>query len=297
MMKFRLLSLFILAVLMSSCATTTAKFGYQTDSKTVPSEVQFSNDSKKASDYVWDFGDGNTSTEVAPKHTYTNSGRYKVKLIAKDGSKTSTVTDEIIFNAPKECLVRMNTNMGTMTIRLSDATPKHRDNFVKLAKSGYYDDVLFHRVISNFMVQGGDPDSKDAKKGQALGVGGPSYNVDAEFVDSLFHIRGALAAARQGDAVNPEKKSSGSQFYIVHGNEVTEALLDRIEGSKGLLYSDESKKAYLENGGTPFLDGDYTVFGFLVEGFDVLDKIAAAGTDQRDRPLEDIKILSTEVVR
>ena len=138
------------------------------------------------------------------------------------------------------------------------------------------------------MVQGGDPDSKGARAGQGLGSGGPGYTIEAEFVDSLVHLKGAIAAARTGDAANPQKRSSGSQFYIVQGQPMTEDMLDRIEAQKGIRYSKEQREAYLEVGGTPFLDREYTVFGKVIEGLDVLDKIAAAQTDGRDRPVKDI---------
>jgi peptidyl-prolyl cis-trans isomerase B (cyclophilin B) len=177
-----------------------------------------------------------------------------------------------------------------MLVELYDATPQHQDNFVKLVQEGYYDGLLFHRVIENFMIQGGDPKSKDAPAGQALGSGGPGYTIPAEFVDSLVHIKGAIAAARTGDAVNPQKRSSGSQFYIVHGRKVTEQDLAQLEAQKGFRYTTRQKEAYLEHGGTPFLDRDYTVFGQVVEGFEVLDKLAAVPTDPRDRPKEDLKM-------
>jgi len=171
---------------------------------------------------------------------------------------------------------------------LYDNTPKHRDNFTKLADEGFYDGLLFHRVINGFMIQGGDPGSKNATKNKRLGSGGPGYQIDAEFNPENIHIKGALAAARMGDAVNPEKKSSGSQFYIVQGNKLTEAQLKQIENRKGIHYTEEQKKLYMETGGTPFLDMDYTVFGRVIEGLDVIDKIAKAKTGQGNRPVKDI---------
>ena len=177
----------------------------------------------------------------------------------------------------------IHTDMGDMTGILYNETPQHRDNFVKLAKSGFFDDLLFHRVIQGFMIQGGDPDSKNAKPGQALGAGGPNYTVPAEFNPALIHKKGALSAARQADQVNPKKASSGSQFYIVQGKKQNAASL-------GSNYTAEQKNVYSTIGGTPFLDGNYTVFGEITQGLDVIDKIAAVEKDQRDRPLKDIKI-------
>lgn len=146
------------------------------------------------------------------------------------------------------------------------------------------------------MIQGGDPNSKNAKPGEPLGMGGPGYQIPAEFVDSLVHVRGAIAAARMGDAVNPEKQSSGSQFYIVQGEPVEPGILTVWERRKGFTYTPEQKKAYLEQGGTPQLDRDYTVFGHLISGFDVLDKIARVEKDQRDRPKNDVK-MTIKVIR
>ncbi len=179
----------------------------------------------------------------------------------------------------------ISTRLGKMVIRLYDETPKHRDNFRKLATDGFYDGTTFHRVIEGFMIQGGDPLSKDDNP-MNDGTGGPGYTVEAEFNQSLFHKRGAIAAARQGDQVNPQKRSSGSQFYIVHGAAVSpEQLADTEKQMKArypdFAFSDAAKAAYTAEGGTPFLDSQYTVFGELVEGFDVLDAIAGTSTPRK----------------
>ncbi len=181
----------------------------------------------------------------------------------------------------------IHTDYGDMKGVLYNETPKHRDNFVKLAKSGYYDGLLFHRVIQGFMIQGGDPESKNAKPGQRLGNGGPGYQVDAEFNAKLIHKKGALAAARTPDQVNPKKASSGSQFYIVEGRKITGAQLESQFPGK---YSEEQKKIYETVGGTPFLDGSYTVYGEITDGLDVIDKIAAVQKDASDRPVKDVKM-------
>ena len=181
---------------------------------------------------------------------------------------------------------RIETPMGDMRVMLYDETPRHRDNFVKLAGEGYYDSLLFHRVIEGFMVQGGDPDSRTASPGQVLGQGGPGYTVPAEI--GAPHLRGALAAARLGGPANPDKESSGSQFYLVHGRPVAEAQLQGIERQKGIRYSEAQRAAYAEIGGTPGLDADYTVFGEVVEGMEVIDRIAAVDTDRSNRPREDV---------
>ncbi len=243
--------------------------------------------------------------------------------------------------------VKIQTTLGDIVVRLYDETPLHRDNFLKLAKEGYYDGTLFHRVIKNFMIQGGDPDSKGAPAGAHLGAGGPDYTIPAEFNPNLIHKKGALAAARQGDEVNPEKRSSGSQFYIVTGEVYSAGKLTQMEkqmerqqmqqifdelvvqhrseilqlrknrDNAGLMklqedlqqqtmakakemgapkYTPEQREAYTQVGGTPFLDQNYTVFGEVVEGLDVVDKIQLVATQPGDRPVEDVKMLEVKVI-
>jgi len=182
----------------------------------------------------------------------------------------------------------IETEFGVMKVKLYNSTPLHRDNFIKLAKEGFYEDLLFHRVISGFMVQGGDPKSKGAGEDARLGSGGPGYRVPAEI--GGLHIKGALAAARTGGSSNPEKESSGSQFYVVQGKPVQEAQISSIETSKGVKYSQEQRDLYRTLGGTPQLDNEYTVFGEVVEGMDVIDKIAAVPTKPGDRPVKDVKM-------
>lgn len=188
--------------------------------------------------------------------------------------------------------VLIETSEGNITLQLYDDTPQHRDNFVKLVTTGYYDGVIFHRVIPQFMIQTGDPESKNPQPGAAYGRGGPDYKVPAEILPDRYHKKGALAAARTN---NPKKESSGSQFYIVQGNVFASEDLNALQESKQrtnpeFRFSDEARKTYAEIGGTPHLDGDYTVFGEVVEGLDVLDKIAATPTAPGDRPVKDIFI-------
>ena len=188
----------------------------------------------------------------------------------------------------KDQLVKIETSLGDMIVRLYNQTPAHRDNMIKLINEGFYDGQLFHRVIKDFMVQGGDPHSVNADRGQRLGTGGPGYTVPAEFNDLLFHKKGALSAARMGDNVNPQKASSGSQFYIVQGRVYTVEMLKMMEKDRPSAFTPEAIEAYTTVGGTPHLDGGYTVFGEVVEGLDVVDRIAALKTDSNDRPLEDV---------
>ena len=238
--------------------------------------------------------------------------------------------------------LKIKTTEGDIIIRLYDETPKHRDNFLKLAKEGCFDGTLFHRVIKDFMIQGGDPDSKNAPKGKMLGTGGPDYTIPAEFVyPQYFHKRGALSAARTGDEVNPEKESSGSQFYIVWGKTFKPAELKQMEHQMAMQqeqqvfnqltkehheeimnlrrnrdrvglqelqdklieqtkttckqqgkpsFTEEQIEVYTNVGGTPFLDNQYTVFGEVEEGLDIVERIQNCNTDRNDRPTEDVKI-------
>lgn len=251
--------------------------------------------------------------------------------------------------AQDETKVLIKTTVGDITIKLYNETPQHRDNFIKLVNEHYYDSILFHRVIKDFMVQAGDPESKNAQKGAQLGAGGPGYTIPAEFVyPKYFHKRGALSAARQADQVNPERKSSGSQFYIVTGKTYDKYELQDLEkqlrqrqgqgvfdrlvaqnmdsimnmqmagDNDGIMklqeelnaktnqilkeqgpfkFTEEQVDAYMSEGGTPFLDNDYTVFGEVIDGMKAVYKIEQAGTDMNDRPRKDIRILSMEIIK
>ncbi len=195
--------------------------------------------------------------------------------------------------------IELITDKGTIFLRLSDSTPLHRDNFLRLVKTGYYDGILFHRVIQNFMVQAGDPSSKSSEQGVALGSAGPGYTIPAEFRKSLYHKKGALAAARTGDNGNPEKASSGSQFYIVQGKTFTDAGLDSVETFRlnGKKLPGTHREVYKKMGGTPHLDQNYTVFGEVIKGLEVVDSIAAVKKNNRDRPIENVKIIKAQLIK
>lgn len=197
----------------------------------------------------------------------------------------------------KRSIVRLETNIGTIRIALSDETPFHRDNFLILARKGFYDGTLFHRVIKDFMIQGGDPESKDAPRDKELGNGDPGYRLAPEFcLPYMYHRRGAVAMAREGDDTNPERASSGSQFYIVWGQTFKDKELQKIiksvkEATEGEAdFTVEMEHDYRTIGGTPHLDGQYTVFGEVIEGLDIVDSIQRVKTDLSDRPFEDIII-------
>jgi peptidyl-prolyl cis-trans isomerase B (cyclophilin B) len=174
----------------------------------------------------------------------------------------------------------------------------HADNFAELAEKGFYNGLLFHRVISDFMIQTGDPDSRNAKKGVMLGYGDAGYKIPAEFHPDLYHKKGVLAAARQGDHINPGRESNGSQFYIVQGKKFTEAELKAMEdGGAHIAFTAEQKMYYTTQGGAPHLDYAYSVFGEVIEGLEIIDLIASVQTDQNNRPLEDVKILKISVLK
>ena len=245
----------------------------------------------------------------------------------------------------KYTVVEITTNLGVMEVALFDATPKHRDNFLKLVESGFYNDLLFHRIQKDFMIQGGDPKSKNAPMTQDLGSGGPGYELDAEIKDTLYHYKGALCAARLGDDINPEKKSSGSQFYIVSGalfgtTALKNAIKDRamisfltnpdnlsyklrlanyqktgneaamqvlmgeltqqVQPLTDSLYNSfpaRARQMYATWGGYPALDKEYTIFGFLIKGYDVLDAAQKVKTNPNQRPLEEVKIIKARVLK
>lgn len=270
------------------------------------------------------------------------------KTAQKDTKQAESNNNNITMTSDKRTMVEIKTTLGNIEIALYNETPKHRDNFIKLVNEGYYNGTLFHRVINEFMIQAGDGNSKNAKPDQMLGSGGPGYNIDAEIVyPKYFHKKGALAAARQADQVNPERKSSGSQFYIVTGKAYSPEQLAQMDGQVDMMrkknifqsyvnerrdeimalqaksdtatlnalqkeliekteaeaaknpagMTAEQKEAYSTVGGTPHLDGQYTVFGEVVSGMDVVEKIEKAETGRGDRPKTDIKIIDMKILK
>ncbi len=183
--------------------------------------------------------------------------------------------------------VKIETEFGDMIFELYDSTPQHRDNFLKLAGEGFYKDLLFHRVIDGFMIQGGDPQSRGADASARLGSGGPGYTIPAEI--GAPHFKGTLAAARTGGPSNPEKKSSGSQFYIVQGKPQSDLEIDNAQRSKKIEYSPAQREKYKTDGGAIFLDMEYTVFGEIIQGMEIIGKLAGVKTAPGDRPIEDVK--------
>jgi len=225
---------------------------------------------------------------------------FKILMLSLFISTTAAAQQNIkLKKRDRKRDVELTTTKGVVVLRLYNETPLHRDNFLRLVKAHYYDSVLFHRVIKNFMIQAGDPESKQAAPDVMLGNGGPNYTVPAEFVPTLFHKKGVLAAAREGDDVNPTKASSGSQFYIVEGKKFSDAGLDSLETFrlKGRKIPAAQRDVYKSIGGTPHLDQNYTVFGEVVRGLDVVDSISVVPTNSADRPIEDVRILSAKLVK
>jgi len=201
------------------------------------------------------------------------------------------------INKPEpETIVLIKTNYGDFKVKLYNETINHKNNFIKLVKEGFYNGLLFHRVINEFVIQGGDPDSKNATTTQELGKNGPGYEIDAEFNNRYIHKKYALAAARPGDEKNPLRKSNGSQFYIVLGKIQTDNSLNSIANKTGAKWTIEQKQIYRDIGGTPHLDGYDTVFGEVIDGFEVIDKISSVMCDTNNRPLNDVKILSMSIL-
>lgn len=278
-----------------ACNRPVSNFVISQERKEAPATIKFVNQSENSETYTWNFGDGHSSTDINPSHRYLRSGTYKVVLTANQGKKKRNSEQMISINPPQGTFVEIQTSHGNMLVKLYDETPLHQENFLKLVRENFYDDLIFHRVIQGFMIQGGDPGSRDAAPGTRLGSGGPGYQIDAEFSPQLVHKKGALSAARTGDPVNPERKSSGSQFFIVQGQAMEPQQLEMLARRRGMEYTEEQTKIYQEQGGTPFLDMDYTVFGEVVEGLEIIDKISAAATDGADRPTEDIKMKIVEI--
>ncbi len=239
-------------------------------------------------------------TRSHTQHFVTNRCQLMVSKFFKQAFLFLLVTSPMVKLSGQNDYpnVIIETNKGKLVVMLYDFTPLHSENFVKLVKEGYYNDQLFHRVIKNFMIQTGDPDSKGAAPGVMLGRGGPSYTIPAEFVPQYYHKFGALAAARQGDNINPQRASSGSQFYIVQGQTYTEAELDVfVKRGMHVPFTEDQKQIYTTLGGTPHLDYSYTVFGELIEGFDVLKAIASTPVGPNDRPIEDVRIIKVYTVK
>jgi peptidyl-prolyl cis-trans isomerase B (cyclophilin B) len=234
-----------------------------------------------------------TTTTTKTEPTTTTTSKDGREVVIRQAGQLQTVEPDTIRLTPNpySSLVEIETRFGTMKVELFFDAQGHRANFLKLAKESFYDSLLFHRVIKGFMAQGGDPNSRNAVAGARLGAGATGEQQAAEIGQHYYHIKGALAAARQPDEINPEKASSGSQFYIVQGSSVAPIQLDKNEREYDMVYTEEQRKLYYQLGGAPQLDMEYTVFGRVYEGFEVIDKICAVSTDAYARPEKDVKMV------
>lgn len=273
------------------CAKPVAIFDIDRHQDVIPAQLTFSNKSKASESYTWKVNGEVVGSSESLEHSFYDSGKHQVVLLAQSGNKVDSVSKELILRPSGNCMVLMRTSEGDLVMELSELTPIHLNNFVNLVESGYYKGLQFHRVINNFMIQGGD--NKTRKSGRKFEE---PADIDNEILTSLHHVRGALAAARNPTEMNPDRKSSGSQFYIVDGAEMDEKKLKRIRAEKLFEYSEDQIQSYYDLGGAPQLDGEYTVFGKLVRGFDTLEKIASTKTDKFDKPLNPVTILEARML-
>jgi cyclophilin family peptidyl-prolyl cis-trans isomerase len=276
----------VFCALLSACTKPISQFRTVSTDLTAPTVIDFENLSTGAESYTWKVDSKIVSDSTDFNHLFLSSGRHTIELVSTHGSKKSISRQDIFIEAPSECLVYMLTNLGPLLFSLSDKTPIHRDNFLDLVTSSYYDGIKFHRVINGFMVQAGDPETNTASKKIPH-----KKEIEQEINTGLLHYKGALAAARMPDNINPKKASSSTQFYIVEGQTLTAESVEQHGYSKLFDYSEDQKLRYIKEGGTPQLDGEYTVFGHLIDGYDTLEAISNTATDGRDNPIESVIII------
>lgn len=273
---------------MSACAKPISNFKTHPGDLIAPTTINFKNLSTDSESYVWKIDSEVVSGSTDLNHLFLSSGRHTIELISTKGSKQSISQQEIIIEAPTQCLVYILTNYGPLVVTLNDQTPIHRDNFLELVNSSFYDGIKFHRIINGFMIQAGDPNTNTASQK----IKHPK-EIKEEINNDLLHYKGALAAARLPDNVNPTKASSGTQFYIVEGQKLSEKAIEEYGYSRLKDYTEEQKAQYLKDGGAPQLDGKYTVFGQLIDGFETLEKISDVSTDKNNKPIEPVIIIKT----
>ena len=273
-------------MLWSSCAGPVAGFAVN-EQPAFMQIVHFSNESDNADSFRWYVNDSLASKNADMETRFLSSGRHNIKLVAESEGKENSISKDVFVSQAERCHFVIRTTLGDLVVALYEETPLHLKNFVELVESGFYKDIDFHRIIQGFMVQAGETNN-------------PRYltrnEIPAEINKQLIHVKGALAAARMPDEMNPEKMSSATQFYIVQGRELNRDVILNYGSEKLIDYTDDQISSYLEFGGTPQLDGEYTVFGYLVSGFDVLDKIAGVSTDANDRPIEKVQILEIKEI-
>jgi cyclophilin family peptidyl-prolyl cis-trans isomerase len=283
------------SILLSSCTKVIVDFTMEINNNEAPAKYKFENKTSQAERFEWNFGDGLTSNEVSPQHVFIRSGKYEVTLNAFNKSKKKSIKKQILISPPERCLIELKTTEGNMILELSDATPKHREHYLMLADKGIVDSTLFHRVIGGFMIQGGDlgtkPNLTNDQRRENISIN--KTKLYPEIVDTLIHVKGSLAAARMPDEINPQKLSSPTQFYIVQGSSLNEAM---VKKSRGNATPSSIIEKYLDKGGSPQLDGEYTVFGKVIQGIEVLDIISNTPTDNDNRPIKEVRIKSIKVI-
>lgn len=274
-----------------SCSSPRALFDLESAVVEALANLKANNKSENADRFVWTLDGKEISEEFDLDFPIMESGNYSLELTAIKNNNQSTYAETIFVNAPQLCHVLISTSYGDLVVELFEETPIHLRNFTDLIKQSYYDGIAFHRVIDGFMIQAGDVKTKIQPSNILT-----KSEIPSEFRTEFVHTRGALAAARKPDNVNPEKASSGTQFYIVSGTSISIDDLNAYSQIRDVKYTDEQIQNYLDFGGTPQLDGEYTVFGKLIDGYDVLDKISMTQTDPRDKPIEDIRILKMKMI-
>lgn len=274
------------------CAKPIAGFVQKSESKlVVPAKVYFENTSENVSSYSWEVNGKVLSSDKHLEHTFYDSGRNSVVLIAKEGNKTTRKESIFYVEPPTFCTVLIQTTEGDLILELSEKTPGHLKNFSDLVESGFYNGIFFHRIIDDFMIQCGGNENRNSGKRHTT-----PPEIPHEIGNELLHYKGALAAARNPDDINPTKASSGSQFYIVDGRSLDSDRMQKIQQEKLFDYTDEQLEKYIAMGGAPQLDGEYTVFGHLISGFEVLDRLARTDTDKYDKPINDILIIEAKLL-
>lgn len=288
----QLLFCVICLLILTRCGRPVALFNLDSSEYEAPASIKILNHSKNAESYLWLIDEQPVSESMHLQHTILESGNYILELKAISGNRSSNKIQEIHVRAPRFCSVYMLTTKGEMVFELNENTPVHLQNFIDLVDQGYYNGIMFHRVIDGFVIQAGDNSERVSGDGK--------FRTDDEIPHEIntkdIHVRGALAAARMPDNVNPERASSGTQFYVVDGRDLKLDDLRRFEASKLVNYSREQIEEYLEKGGAPQLDEQYTVFGYLVYGKEVLEEISKVETDEKDKPVNPVEIIEMRII-
>ncbi len=283
--------LFILVITFVQCKGPTALFLIEEDTLVAPANIIGANKSRNDENFIWKLDGVELSQSEDLLHTILESGAYELELCAYKNNNFDCTAQKVNVAAPQNCIVYINTTVGVMTFELFEETPGHLINFVDLVEQEYYNGLAFHRVINDFVIQIGDNATRLADEDFEV-----KKQIPKEINTDRIHIKGALAAARMPDNVNPEKASSGTQFFIVDGRELNLEDIENYEAAKATDYSEGQIEAYLKHGGAPQLDEEYSVFGILMSGVEVLEAISSVLTDENQKPIENIRILDMKFI-